>query len=118
MEPKIVTLADLEVQLAANRGWLVLHIGIGLHSLHQRSALAFEEARILLEDELPVAFLGCELTAAEAVRCSLAFGATPFVHVFHRGERLESMPAPAGEEEIQELVEFSLSYHAERARVR
>lgn len=114
--PKVSSLEELAAQIDRNRGWLALHVGVGLHSLYQRSATIFEETRLGSEDDLPVEFLRCELAPGEAVHCPLAFGATPFVHVYHGSELLESMPAPDSEDGIVELIEFAMSFHAERAR--
>jgi hypothetical protein len=114
--PKVSSLEELAAQIGKNRGWMAIHVGVGLHSLYQRSAVVFEEARIEAEDRNPVEFLHCELSPAEAVECPLTFGATPFIHVFHGQELLESVPAPESGDEIAELVEFALSYYAEKAK--
>ena len=113
--PTIRSLAELEAQLALNHGWLILHVGITPHSPPIASARAFENARLVLEDRIPVTLLRCVLTSKEALCCPLMTSFDPEVHVFYRGEILESLRAPVSATAVIEMVELLYAYHTEDA---
>ena len=114
--PTIRSLEELEAQLRLNRGWWILQLQcVDPDSRDEDSRFiemcAFENARLILEDRLPVSLVHGHLSPEDLLLSPLTTDLSSRIFVFRDQRLIESLPAHNRATPTIEWVEFLYSLH-------
>ena len=113
--PYVLTRSDLKRQIDLNHGWLIVHIGDPGDPCQRGGALVFEDTRRDLEARRPLTFLRYESAPlrGEPLPWDRPEGGT--VQIYYDSVRIESLAAPASQDDLTQWIDFAVSFHSAEA---